>query len=762
MFYESLGHLLTNYKLGPVYINKNLNETLNITDALKFAKNVKQIWHYKMNLYWTQYEFDFPTFPETDGILDDKMQVVPSDVYKDISFELYEQVLQLGNIWYLNDYVIWLRKAIVSTFYLIENSLDWSRCLLQRPMGTGSTRFPSAQDQWAILMAKDMLMGMYRDKTLLFKTNKSDPGQEIEIARDYEFPDPRDHTKKLKFLSNYSAWLRDKMLTQMLESWNADPKHVNFQRNTLLQTRQLDFLKRRQHRTVCLAVRRAGKSAMMAIDVMCKMLQFNHKKWIRPRTILYLSKDTSTYKTVVDYMDNLVWNMWWMKEFFYYNTKQATYYFRDPFTKEIYAQCKFLTAEWRTPWVGSAADDIIVDEAMMVKYSVRSRLEPIATHEWASVTIVSTFYDVLENWDPVYDWPIRLCNEREKESSKIIDIDSHILKEYDDYINKWIAPKQWKAGLRYTIDDIDVILDKDGIKKMYSVDPDKYMKELYCRAPQKKTLFNYKPYTVQVKYDTTHKVYQIAWPNWVEENIPNHWDLLVIWYDPARTSDMSALVTMGYNKQRKKVSIIREQQLNYNDKSSFTPQALAIVEEMKWCKQHSKNVIMVMDATHPGVAEIMFSNWASPYKWYKWCWWDTIRKWKAVWEWNVPKKLMVEATKFMFDNNMFEVWNTVPLVIDQLDKYVEFVDQRWVSTYQWMNSHDDFVAALMVWAFTLYEDFWFKYWLAKAKAENNDVRPINIFEPKKKSEREEVIPWWPFFKRPKVLDKPIATDTFWY
>lgn len=99
------------------------------------------------------------------------------------------------------------------------------------------------------------------------------------------------------------------MLTQMLESWNADPKHINFQRNTLLQTWQLDFLKRRQHWTVALAVRRAGKSAMMAIDVMCKMLQFNHKKGIRPRTILYLSKDTSTYKTVVDYMDNLINNM---------------------------------------------------------------------------------------------------------------------------------------------------------------------------------------------------------------------------------------------------------------------------------------------------------------------------------------------------------------------------------------------------------------------------------------------------------------------
>jgi phage-related protein len=70
---------------------------------------------------------------------------------------------------------------------------------------------------------------------------------------------------------------------------------------------------------------------------------------------------------------------------------------------------------------------------------------------------------------------------------------------------------------------------------------------------------------------------------------------------------------------------------------------------------------------------------------------------------------MVEATKFMFDNNMFEVWDTVPLTINQLDKYVEFVNAKGTSVYQGMNEHDDFVAALMVGAFTLYEDFGFKY-----------------------------------------------------
>lgn len=54
-------------------------------------------------------------------------------------------------------------------------------------------------------MAKDMLMGLYNNDKLVFKNSKNDPGQEIEISRDYEMPDPRDHKKKLKFIANYSA-----------------------------------------------------------------------------------------------------------------------------------------------------------------------------------------------------------------------------------------------------------------------------------------------------------------------------------------------------------------------------------------------------------------------------------------------------------------------------------------------------------------------------------------------------------------------------
>ena len=59
-----------------------------------------------------------------------------------------------------------------------------------------------------------------------------------------------------------------------------------------------------------------------------------------------------------------------------------------------------------------------------------------------------------------YDRPIKLCLEREKESREILDIDNHILSEYDARFNG--EPfKITHAGLRYTVDDSEVTIDKE-------------------------------------------------------------------------------------------------------------------------------------------------------------------------------------------------------------------------------------------------------------------------------------------------------------
>lgn len=873
MFYKSLGFLYTNYELWPVYKGERINETINIKDSLSFSRNnpENRFKQYEIPLYGTTYHFTFPT-PEDKDLLNNFVEEIPDD-HVDISFQIYDKVIDMSGYWFINDYVVGLWKQIVQTFHVIETPEGWWYLLFRR--NTNVWRYSDLLDQAAIIMAKDALMGLWNNEKLKYKPSKSAPEEEFPISRDYEMQDPRDKTKKLTIKDNFSIWLRDALLRQMLESWNADPAHTKFQRNTLLQRWQIEYLKRRERRTVALCPRRclhedtlitlkdwtsiragdlttdhelldgksvvrivrskqkwykittgtrneiivsknhyiptmenwdektdsrdynedhyirimdltspqdilnyslpiytpsdnadpssplaftlyktkdktykcpiqfspviaieeteevnmidietdddhtfvangiishnSGKSLLMAIEVLTRMLQYNHKKWVRPLTILYLSKDTSTYKTVLDYIDATLAQIGFLKSFFHYDSKAAIYYFRDPISKQVYSQCKFLTAEGKTPWVGSAADWVFIDEAMMIKPSVFERIFPIVTHEWAGLTVMSTFYDTLEDGDQVYDRPIKLCNEYEKVSSKILDIDSHILKQYDHFVNNGEYPEESVAGLRFTIDDVDVILGKEKIKEDYSVDQDKYMKELYCRAPKKTTAFNFRPRLCTANYDAKEHKRELADKDGVKM-IPNYFDTIIISYDPARTTDMSALTTIWYSKSRNKVSVIREQQLNFVDKSSFLTQAELIKEEFARAKWHGHNVYFVMDWSHPWVADALTWAGISIFRAYRFTWGNQARKGNQYFERHVPKKLMVEALRYLLDNNIVEIWSTCPLTIDQLDKFVEFVNPSTnVSTFQWVQAHDDFVCSLMVWARCLYEDFSFKY-----------------------------------------------------
>ena len=49
------------------------------------------------------------------------------------------------------------------------------------------------------------------------------------------------------------------------------------------------------------------------------------------------------------------------------------------------------------------------------------------------------------------------------------------------------------VGLRYTVDDVEVIVDKEGSKAELEDNPEAYMRQLYCRYLEKETVFNYKP-----------------------------------------------------------------------------------------------------------------------------------------------------------------------------------------------------------------------------------------------------------------------------
>jgi len=81
----------------------------------------------------------------------------------------------------------------------------------------------------------------------------------------------------------------------------------------------------------------------------------------------------------------------------------------------------------------------------------------IVTNEGARLLVVSTFYDEdPEQKEKLYYRPVALCNQYEKESSKIVDIDRHIRI-------LWLDGKipDESVGLRYTIDDVEIFTDKE-------------------------------------------------------------------------------------------------------------------------------------------------------------------------------------------------------------------------------------------------------------------------------------------------------------
>jgi len=47
---------------------------------------------------------------------------------------------------------------------------------------------------------------------------------------------------------------------------------------------------------------------------------------------------------------------------------------------------------------------------------------------------------------------------------------------------------------------VEVIINKDMVKKNLADDPDRYMRELYCRSTESQAVLNFKPYIQPVRF----------------------------------------------------------------------------------------------------------------------------------------------------------------------------------------------------------------------------------------------------------------------
>ena len=775
-----------------IYNGEHLSYTLDSTAALQFHK--KHAASYRTfrieNLYGKVYEFQFPVLStSTTSSATLTPEQLQSLWYKDITSKRYKNILRLSNLGMVTDYTLGAWKAVCLTyriwysetedFYTLTtavptaqsssySSLDsatdkpqdamtqvsWENLERQMSMSydAESTELPSVGDY---INLKEWLMNFQRPDPLEYRASKTAEKQEFKIWEDYYITLPENSKaknnkwyRKVKIPDNYTAALRYQLFKGALSEWNADPKHRLHQRNTLLQAWQADAKLRMGRKTVIIVPRRWGKTSFLAMEIMGELLNHNYRSATRPRSVLFITKDSDAIIQVMDYINALVKEFDWLKRMMYYEKGSDTLMLRtiDPVTgkRTILSQCKFFSALGRAPAVGQSADAVFFDEAMYIPAGVKDNIMKIVTNEGARLLVVSTFYDE-GGGRPLYYRPIELCNKFEQESSQILDPFVHLQELYYKHRFEkndmtYTLPDEC-VGLRYTVDDVEVIVDKEGSKAELEDNPEAYMRQLYCRYLEKETVFNYKPALINSVFIPMGQDPQYPAPHYIlgEGDVARRytpdWKRIVTAYDPALSSDMSAWMDSAYDEKRNKIIIFKELQLNLTNKGSFIPQAKLIKEHLdEYLSNFKVPILKSLDSTHPAVVDAMTWQGLNFQYAYRWIWGDAIAATKDAHKpntWKVPKRLMVEAAQTLFDNNMVEIWgNQCPTLVDQLPKFLEYKNfsngkSKWMADTSSKTNHDDFVATMLMCLWTR----WNHLWLNRNKFQTPDDDPSSSSTP---------------------------------
>lgn len=703
-----------NWKWGVVYDGSNREWVVSVSESQEFYEKA-EVWESVIvKVYGKIEEIRFSNYIWNG---------------EDVSKETYEEVLRLWELGYIDDETVWVWRAIINEYVVESDGERWR--LVEREKEEWITTV-WREDEWELIMMKEELMG-YKNDSIRVRMQKWWEETEVQIGQDYEVDVKGE---KYDIEGNYTAALRYIVLNKMLETWNADPRNRNHQREKMLQRWQADFLKRMGWVTICLVPRRSGKTCIMALEVLKELLGYNYKSWTRPRTVLYITKDYDAVGQVMDYINTMIEWFEGLKQIFKYsesNHELEIVGYDEHGNKKTISQCKFFSALWKLPGVGDAADAVFIDEAMLVPTRIKDKLMSIVTHEWARFLAMSTFYgDDEDGIDKVYRWPIEMCLRYEKESSKIDDIDSHIINLFKKYKETGEYEEE-RVGIRYTIDDVEVIKNKEIAKEELVGDWDRYMRELYCREGKREQVYNYENAIIETReeFEPMHRWF-MRWEDG-EKMIEKKFDRIILGYDPAQTGDISALVAVWYERRSGKISVIKERNLNQKDKTSYMPQIQGIKMAEDELKVFDCPIVRAMDSTHPAVCDVM--EWAGirfQYL-YFWIWGDVSRRWVRNGEERIPKWMMIEAMKIMFENNKIDIWSSsCKELVHELGIYVEFKSEWDRSKYgnkgKW---HDDMVTAMTLACWTLWDHYGLKNGVYKSVEEETKeedplgLRPIN-------------------------------------
>lgn len=705
--------ILRDYKKWLVYdwSLEKLDVAMDMDDAIKFYHDDAKVTKDTIKAFGLVYTFALPTIEYKDfqKQIEDAKASNASKKPRIITKQFRDYLVKMARLRILSDAVYSVWNIVLDGYELV---LDYRWWLLFLPKAW--TKYEKKKEtakfnkerEGALILMKDDLMGFYRNEPYYIKIENEK--KLFPIGKDYQIKHPRTWSDII-VKNNYGASLRNaifwkaaearakKMLDAKAAYAAANPDDakaaINHKEKPLLYWRQYDLRKVMGRRTCFTHIRRAGKTIFLVNAAIDFLLMHNDMSMLRPTSILFLSLAEKNIQAVIHYLLKMkesfgaIWD-----QMFHYDSKYNVFSFRE--WKKILGTITFISQLSRDPWVGNFVDALIVDEAPRIKYSVFKDFEPFITHEHAFFLAGSTMYEWVEkSW--FYDYLI----EYERESLERYDIDSFIIDEREKKQTNPGYIFDISAAKRYTLDDDENITEerKELLRQDYlKKSPARYLCELYSRFPDEGKVFNYSR-SLQMSDKIKERVYKYV----------------IIWYDPALTHDLSALIVVGYNSDTRKLVLLEEHTLNHWSDMTFGSQAKKIAElqkslEIKYASgESSRPMFFVMDTTgnQKSAAELLRMFGVTVDQQISYTTGNYASDSPVPWEIRVPKKDLVKISQILFDESKVVLNNELQELIKQLENFYQIGNNQ----YEGKGSKDDHVNAMMLALYYVYETLGMKH-----------------------------------------------------
>jgi len=531
-----------------------------------------------------------------------------------------------------------------------------------------------------------------------FNKYKITKDKEVSIWQDYNIKFRWEDLWTIKW--TYTPALRRAMFNDKTD-FNTD--------NRTLEKFQYTITKKLGWMNFISAPRRSWKTWYLAFVAWREIVRMATSKQERNRPIrvLYIWLSDAKNKAARDYILNMS-KKYRASGMFKWRWEEQRLIFTD-YTWDPLWVVDFISAKSYEAWVWEYADLILIDEAARIKEDIYSAILPIVTNEWARLICVSTLvWNTKKNWfyrelvkaerDEFLRWDINTWIIDKRKQLWLNTKDPTTLTLDELYAFKFnILEDRFKVGMRFTIDDIEHISDKQKelAKQELAQYPDRYLAELYSVFSNESKVFQY-----ETCLREPDKIVNITF------------EYMVFAYDPAIKWDIWAVIVMWYNRTTSRLYVIAEREMP-KDTYNKHPEVLQDIksEFVHMVEDKNMNKMYV-------VADITGNYWLLSLFEVKWYYIDCkvhYTSWERPhqdkdWIWKAPKEHLVQTLKDVIDSSAIIINSECTKLINEMN-YFQMItnDKTWNTKYEAVEWHDDYVNACMTGTLFVYHVMSEKY-----------------------------------------------------